>query len=102
MIHVIATIETNHGYKAQFLEIFKANVPAVLAEDGCIRYEPTVDADSGLAPQGGVRENAVTIVEAWESLDALFAHLKAPHMLAYKEATAGMVKGVTLQVLQPA
>ena len=102
MINVIANIELNEGFKDEFLAIFKANVPNVLKENGCLKYEPNVDADSGVPAQGGVRKNVVTIVEAWESLDALFAHMKAPHMLAYKEKTKDMVKQLTLQVLQPA
>ena len=101
MIHVIATIQLRPGVKDEFIAIFKANVPAVLAEKGCLAYGPTVDVDSGLAPQGGVRRDAVTVVEQWESLDALRAHLAAPHMAAYREKTKGMSLGVTLQVLQP-
>ena len=102
MIHVIATITVKPCCKAKFLDIFKQNVPKVLAEEGCIRYEPTLDADSGLPVQVGPRDNAVTIVEAWESLEHLFAHLKAPHMVAYKEQTKDLTEGVSLQVLQPA
>ena len=101
MINVIATIEVKEGQRDAFVEIFKANVPNVLAEAGCIRYAPTMDVDTGLRPQGGVRPNVVTIVEAWESLDHLKAHLRAPHMLAYKEKTADMVVGVSLMVTEP-
>ncbi|MCK5802096.1 MAG: antibiotic biosynthesis monooxygenase [Lentisphaeria bacterium] len=101
MINVIAGIEVKEGTRAAFIELFQANVPNVLKEDGCIRYSPTVDVDTGLAPQGGVRENVVTIVEAWESLDHLKAHLQAPHMLAYKEQVKDMVLGVSLIVTEP-
>ena len=100
MIHVIANIEVKPGLRDAFLQVLGTNVPTVRAEDGCVRYEPTVDADSGLAVQGAVRPNMVTIVEAWDDLDALHRHLQAPHMRAYKEATKDMVTGVTLQVLQ--
>jgi len=101
MIHVIANIDVKPGQRDAFLDIFRANVPAVRAEDGCIAYTPTVDLDSGI-PVQVVRENVVTVVEAWESLDALRAHLAAPHMKAYKEATKDMTVGVTLQVTEPA
>lgn len=101
MIHVIATITLNPGAQEKFLAIFKANIPAVLAEKGCLRYEPTVDLETGLPPQGGARKNVVTIVEAWESLAALRAHLNAPHMLAYKEQVKAMVASVALQVTEP-
>ena len=46
MIYVIAGIELNEGCRDEFLEIFKGNVPKVRAENGCIKYEPTVDVDS--------------------------------------------------------
>jgi quinol monooxygenase YgiN len=85
----------------QFLERFHANVPHVLAEDGCIHYYPTVDADSGLPPQKK-DENVVTIVEQWESLDHLYAHLKAPHMLIYREDVKDWIEGVSLKVLKKA
>ena len=46
--------------------------------------------------------DTVTLVEAWDSLDALRVHLSGlPHMRRYKEATQDMVAGVSLQVLQP-
>lgn len=102
MVHVIAAIELQEGTREAFLAVFKANVPNVLAEAGCIRYEPTVDVDSGIPAQGGVRANSVTIVEAWESLGHLKAHLAAPHMATYREKVKGMVRGVSLQVLGPA
>lgn len=100
MIHVLAFIKVKPGKRDEFVRAFKANVPNVLAEDGCLGYVPTVDVDSGI-PVQDADENTVTIVEAWSSLDALHAHLKAPHMLAYKEATKGLVDGVVLRVVEP-
>lgn len=102
MIHVLASIELKPGTRDAFLAIFKANVPAVLAEEGCLRYEPTVDVDTGIAAQGGVRPNVVTIVEAWASLAHLKAHLAAPHMAIYREKVKDLVAGVKLQVVTPA
>ncbi len=102
MIHVIASIEIKPGTREAFLAIFKANVPAVLAEDGCLRYEPTIDADTGIPAQGGVRPNVVTIVEAWQSLAHLKAHLAAPHMATYRQKVKDLVVGAKLQVVEPA
>jgi quinol monooxygenase YgiN len=78
-----------------------ANVPKVKAEDGCLAYDPFVDVDSGLPVQGAIRENVVTLVEAWSSVEALLAHLKAPHMADYRDAVKDMVVKVTIQVLKP-
>lgn len=102
MIHVIASIHVKPGTRGPFLAIFKANIPAVLAEDGCLRYEPALDVDTGFPAQGGVRADVVTIVEAWQSLAHLKAHLAAAHMAAYREKVKDLVVGVQLQVLEPA
>jgi quinol monooxygenase YgiN len=101
MIFVIATIEVKPGKRDAFIAEFKQNVPNVLAEKGCIEYGPTVDVQSGLKPQIPMRENVVTIVEKWESLPDLQAHVVAPHMTTYRERVKDLVNGVTLQVLEP-
>jgi len=101
MIHVIATLELKPGCRDAYLSILRGNLTHVRAENGCLAYTPTVDIDAGLPVQGATRENVVTIVEAWESLDALHAHLKTPHMAAYREATQNYVTGLRVQVLQP-
>lgn len=101
MIYVTATIELNDGCKDDFLKIIKSNVPNVRAEKGCITYEPTVDIDSGIPVQGALRPDVITIVEAWDDLDALHQHLKAPHMATYREEVKDLVKQVAIQVLQP-
>ena len=84
MIHVVASIRVKPGRIPEFLEIFKSNVPSVKAEKGCLEYAPTIDIDSGLPPQH-IDGNRVTIIEKWESLAALHAHLGTAHMLAYRE-----------------
>lgn len=101
MINVIASIQVKTGRVLEFLEIFKSNVPKVRQEKGCIEYYPTVDIDAELGPQV-LDENIITVIEKWEDLGALRAHLKAPHMLAYKEKVKDMVEGVSLKVLKEA
>ena len=51
MVHVIATIRVKPGCMSQFLEIFKSNIPTVLAEIGAVEYQPTMDLDTGLPRQ---------------------------------------------------
>lgn len=101
-VFVVATIEVKPGKRAAFVEIFKANVPNVLAEDGCIAYEPVVDLDTGITNQAPLRDDVMTVVEKWASLDALRAHLKAPHMEAYRAQVKDLVAKATLHIMQPA
>ena len=102
MIHVIATIELKPNSREAYLSILQKNVPNVKAEEGCLAYEPALDIDSGLPAQRAVRENVVTLIEAWESLEHLVAHLKTPHMLSYRDAVTDYVENVSLQVMSPA
>jgi quinol monooxygenase YgiN len=101
MIHVIATIEVHEGKRDALLTEFRRIVPLVRAEDGCIEYGPTVDAQAGLPVSTPLRPNVLTIIEKWASLDALRAHLGAPHMIEYRTRVKELVKGVSLQVLEP-
>ena len=98
MINVIASISIETGSLSGFLEIFRANMLKVREEKGCVEYVPLVDIDAKLAPQI-LDENVVTIIEKWESLEALREHLEAPHMLAYREKVKNIVTGLSLKVL---
>lgn len=100
MIHVIASAKIKPEFLDSFIDIFKANIPHVLAEEGCLAYELTRDLDTGL-PIQELAPSGVTVVEKWESPEALRAHLTAPHMLAYKEKTKEMVERLTIKVLSP-
>lgn len=102
MIYVIATIEVAEGQRDAFLNEFHQLVPKVHAEEGCLEYGPNVDVPTDIPVQDPIRDNVVTIVEKWESLAALKAHLAAPHMADYRAKVKDLVAGVRLQVLEPA
>ena len=97
MINVIASIHVQDGRVSEFIEIFKANIPKVLEEKGCVEYVPTIDVPTGLPPQE-LNNNVVTVIEKWDSLEDLQAHTTAPHMLAYKE----QVDKLSLKILTEA
>jgi quinol monooxygenase YgiN len=101
MISVLASIRVQKGQRAAFLEIFNANVPKVRQESGCIEYFPAIDIDAGLTVQK-LDENVITIIEKWQSLEALKTHLGTPHMLEYKEKVQSLVEEISLKVLQMA
>jgi len=50
MIHVIAIITAKPGKRDELLAAFRANMPAVHAEAGCIEYGPALDAEGGRVP----------------------------------------------------
>jgi quinol monooxygenase YgiN len=101
MIVVIATIEVAAGRREEFLQEFRRVVPLVLNEEGCIEYWPMIDVATGIAAQGPLRDDVVTIVEKWDSLPALQAHLSAPHMHEYRGRVKDLVQRVSLQVVEP-
>ena len=102
MIYVIAEIETVPGKQDEHLAAFHELMPLVHAEQGCLEYGPATDVATPIEIQEPLRENVVTVIEKWESIAALEAHLQAPHMDAYREQVKDMVAGIRLQVLEPA
>ena len=101
MIHVIETVELHPGTRDRFLQEFHRIVPDVHAEEGCIEYGAAIDVPSGLPAQLPLRSDDVVIVEKWSSVDALRAHARAAHILAYREKTKPFVVRTTVQVLAP-
>ncbi len=102
MLSVIAEIEVVDGKRDDFIAEFHKVVPLVLAEAGCVEYGPTVDAATDIPAQIPRRDNIVTIVEKWESLDHLKAHLVAPHMTEYRGRVKEFVVGSVLRILDAA
>ncbi len=102
MICVIATIEVAEGRRAEFLEEFRKIVPLVCEETGCIEYAPMVDIPTEIGAQVQSDDSVVVVVEKWESVDTLEAHLVAPHMLDYRKQVKELVKGAEIRILEPA
>jgi quinol monooxygenase YgiN len=102
MIHVIAVITAKPGKRDEVLKHFRANVPAVRAEKGCIEYGAAVDADPALAIQTKYGSDTFLVVEKWESLDALKAHAAAPHMAAYGAKKKELLASRVIHILSPA
>ena len=101
MIHVLAVITAKPGMRDSILHAFRANVPNVRAEQGCIEYGAAVDAEPALKFQTAFGPDAFVVVEKWESLDALKAHAAAPHMAAYAAKTKEMIASRTIHILSP-
>lgn len=102
MIHIIAVITAKPGLREQILDAFRANMPAVHAEKGCIEYGPAIDAEGAGSFQAKFGPDTFVVIEKWESLDALRAHGASPHMAAYAAKTRDMIQSRVIHVLSPA
>jgi len=102
MIHVIAVVIAKPGKRDTILQHFRANVPAVKAEHGCIEYGPVVDAANALPFQTKLGPDSFMVVEKWDSMEALKAHAAAPHMAAYASKVKEFIATRTIHILQPA
>ncbi|MDB5344953.1 MAG: hypothetical protein JWP89_3330 [Schlesneria sp.] len=101
MIHVLAQIETTPGHRDDFLAEFAQVAVLVHQESGCIEYGAAVDTPTEIPVQNFIGENAILIIEKWESVEHLKAHLVAPHMIDYRVRIKEFVQSVRLQVLEP-
>lgn len=99
MVHVLAVITAKTGLRDQILESFRANVPTVKEEDGCIEYGAAIDTEGVGAFQTAFGADTFVVIEKWASLDALKAHAAAPHMAAYAAKTKELIAERTIHVL---
>ena len=101
MIHVIAIITTKPGQRENVLEAARANIPNVLAEDGCIEYSLALDAEGMGSFQTKFGPDTFVFVEKWRDPQALKAHAAAPHMAAYAAKVKDMLASRVIHVLSP-
>lgn len=102
MIHVVAVITAQPDQRAALLELFNANVPAVLAEAGCIEYGAAVDVDAIGKAQARFGDDSFVVIEKWESIEHLRAHAVAPHMQEYAAKAKPLIANRAIHVLGPA
>ena len=102
MIHVVAIITAKPGMREAVLKEFKANVPAVHAEKGCIEYGPAVDAEGMGAIQTAFGSDTFVVIEKWATIEDLKAHGAAPHMKTYAGKMKDMLASRVIHVLKSA
>jgi quinol monooxygenase YgiN len=102
VIHVVAIITAKPGMRDTILDAFRANMPAVHAERGCVEYVPTTDAEGLGGFQTKFGDDTFVVIEKWESVEALKAHAAAPHMAAYAGKVKDMIASRVIHVLSPA
>ena len=102
MIHVLAMITTKPGQRETVLAAFRANMPAVHAEKGCIEYAPAVDAPDFGKIQTTLGPDTFVVIEKWATAEDLKAHSAAPHMAAYGAKVKDHLVNRVIHVLSPA
>lgn len=101
MIPIIAIITAKSGMREAILKEFRANMPTVHAENGCIEYAPAIDAEGIGSFQTKFGPDTFVVIEKLESPEALRAHAASPHMAAYVAKTRDLIASRTVRVLQP-
>jgi len=102
MIRVIAIVTTQPGRREEVLAEFRAVVPTVHAEKGCIEYGPNVDAEGFGSFQARMGPDTFVVIETWADAAALNAHSAAAHMTTYGEKTKHLVASRAIHILSPA
>ncbi|GAC1346330.1 MAG: hypothetical protein NVSMB18_28220 [Acetobacteraceae bacterium] len=102
MIHVLAIITAQPGQREAVLAEFRANMPAVHAEAGCLEYGPAIDAAEAGRIQTPLGPDSFCVIEKWASMEALRAHGAAPHMAAYAAKVKDKLAARVIHVLSPA
>jgi quinol monooxygenase YgiN len=102
MIHVLAFITAKPGQREAVLKEFRANMPAVHAEEGCIEYTPVTDLSGFGGAQAELGPDTFVVIEKWSTPETLRAHAAAAHMKDYGERTGAMVERRLIHVLSSA
>ena len=76
MIVVTSTFKSLPGKREKIVELARPAVEATRKEKGCVRYELFLSSEDDVTLQ---------FIEEWTDLDSLRAHLKSPHLAAFKE-----------------
>lgn len=99
MITVVTTVGIKKDKKADFLKLFKDVLPKIKQELGCIEYFAAIDIDSKI-PIQIMEENVIMILEKWDDIKSLYAHLNSEHMKKYLKQVETFVTNVSIKVLQ--
>lgn len=101
MLTVIADIRTRPGahHRQAVLDAFARIIPTVLQEAGCHGYAPLVDHADSVSFQT-IHPDAVIMLEQWESVANLEAHLQTTHMKAWHEDVKNDVLDIHVRILE--
>jgi quinol monooxygenase YgiN len=101
MIRVVAIVTAKPGRREEILTAFRAILPSVRAEQGCIEYGPTIDAEGFGPRQSKVGPDTFVVIETWADAEALKAHAVAAHMAAYGAKVKELIANLAIHYLSP-
>lgn len=103
MITVIAEIRTRPGvhHRQAVLDAFAKIIPTVLEEEGCFGYAPLIDHNAQVEFQT-TAPDSVFMLEKWENVAHLEAHLQTQHMKDHSVAVKDDVLDVHIRILEDA
>ncbi|MFL6192675.1 MAG: putative quinol monooxygenase [Thermoanaerobaculia bacterium] len=86
IVHVVATFTAAAGREDELEKVLLEMLEPTRAEAGCIRYDL-------LRSLPGVSPVEFTFVEEWESIEALDAHGRTPHLQGLRPKVQGLAEG---------
>jgi quinol monooxygenase YgiN len=100
MLTIVAEIRVYQGglHKEKVMQAFKKIIPTVRKEPGCHTYELLVDADVEVNYQTKDAD-LILILEKWEGIEYLNAHIQTPHVQAYQLEVRDHVADVKIRIL---
>ena len=101
MLNLIVTMRIKPGHMDAFLAVCAELRPQVLREPGCRGYDYLRDVAVTLHRPTPVDPDCITLLERWDSIEALQAHMETPHMRAAGARLKDLRESVELRVTEP-
>ncbi|MDR1898961.1 MAG: antibiotic biosynthesis monooxygenase [Treponema sp.] len=100
MVHLVVTFLIKEGKMDDYLREVRKLRPLVLAEEGCVEYTFLRETKSGLNIQEAVNPNRLTLVEKWESPEALAVHGAASNLTDFNARVKDFLVSASARVLE--
>lgn len=98
MVIGLVIITAKPGCRGDVLRVYKAVIPKVLEEKGCIQYIAAKDLYYGPA-QSLLGEESFALIGMWESLEEFEAHAVSGHMEACRSRVEEIVVDRTFHLV---